>query len=110
MPSAVSDSDGIKAVASFAQFLDTILSRAESVKPTSNIEPALEKSDFPDLRVQLNEALGPELSQGDDPTDPKKLQRFAVIETAVRDTFDNLVVSRNICTLSAGERPIAHIC
>ncbi|KAM7183468.1 THO complex subunit 1 [Naviculisporaceae sp. PSN 640] len=93
MSPAVSDSDGVKAVASFTQFLDNILLRAESIKPTSNIEPALEKSDFPDLSVQLNDALGPELSQGDDPLDPKKSQRFAIIETAVRDTFDNLVAT-----------------
>lgn len=89
------DGNGIAAVASFAALLDQLLARAESVKPTSDIEPALDQSDFPDLRVHLSDALGAELSQGDDTTDPKRAQRFAVIETAVRDTFSNLVVSRS---------------
>jgi len=97
MSKVASASDGIKAVvASFGAFLQDTLARAESVKPTSAIEPALDKSDFPELQAQLSQALGPELIQTDDSTDPKKFQRFAVIETAVRDTFGDLIVSFNM--------------
>lgn len=96
MPKTASAGDGIKAVASFRAFLEETLARAESVKPTSAIEPALDKSDFPDLQARLSQALGPELIQADDSTDPKRFQRFAVIETAVRDTFSDLIVSRNM--------------
>lgn len=96
MPKAVPARYGIKAVVSVGAFLEDILSHAQFVKPTSAIEPALNESDFPDIQAQLCQALGPDYIQTDDGTDPKKLRRFAVIETVVRDEFCDLVVSRNI--------------
>jgi hypothetical protein len=93
MPSATIDSHGVSGVAAAAAFLDTLLERAESVKRTASIEPPLEKSDFDDLRQQLSDALGYELPP-DESADSKRTQRFAVIETAVRDTFESLIVSR----------------
>jgi THO complex subunit 1 len=93
MPSAIVESHGVPAVASFGNFLHDLLIRAESVRPTASAEPPLDKSDFKDLQRQLSGVLGPELGQAGDPVDAKKAQRFAVIETAVRDTFSNLVVS-----------------
>jgi THO complex subunit 1 len=92
MPSATLDSHGILAVAAAASFLDTLLARAESVKQKASIDPPLEKSDFDDLRRQLSDTLGYEVTT-DEPADAKT-QRFAVIETAVRDTFISLIVSR----------------
>ncbi|KAM7197852.1 THO complex subunit 1 [Rhypophila sp. PSN 637] len=95
MPSAVSPSDGIPAVASVKEFLNNLLARAESIKSTS-IEPALEKSDFPDLILALNDVLGPGLSQASDSTDPNRVRRFAIIEAAARDTFTNLIATTSI--------------
>ncbi|KAM7223622.1 THO complex subunit 1 [Rhypophila decipiens] len=95
MPSAVSPSDDIPAVASVKEFLNNLLARAESIKSTS-IEPALEKSDFPDLILALNDVLGPGLSQANDSTDPHRVRRFAIIEAAARDTFTNLIATTSI--------------
>jgi hypothetical protein len=92
MPSATTDSHGVSGVDAAGIFLDGLLERAESVKQTASIEPPLEKSDFDDLRRQLSDALGYELP-AEEPVDTKKVQRFAVIETAVRDTFKSLIVS-----------------
>lgn len=92
MPSATIDSHGVSGVAAAGTVLDTLLARADSVKQTPSIEPALEKSAFDDLRRLLSDALGSDLS-AEEPADAKKIQRFAVIETAVRDKFKSLIVS-----------------
>lgn len=89
MPSATLDTHGILGVAAADAFLDKLLKRAESVKQTTTIEPPLDKSDFDGLRHQLGGALGYDLV-AEDAT--KKTQRFAVIETAVRDNFKSLIV------------------
>src|SRR5688572_23626099 len=91
MPSATHDSHGVPGVAAAAAFLDDLLQRAESLKQTSSIEPPLDKSDFDHLRRLLGDALGYEIVV-EDPGDSKRMQRFAVIETAVRDTFKSLIV------------------
>lgn len=93
MPSAIIDSHGVPTVAAAVAFLETQLERADSIKRTSSIEPPLDKSHFDDLRRQLGDALSYE-STADESTADKKTQRFAVIETAVRDTFKSLIVSR----------------
>jgi THO complex subunit 1 len=92
MPSATIDSHGISGVSAVGSFLDKLLARAESVKQTASIEPPLEKSDFDDLRRQLTDALGYNVA-AEDPADAKRTQRFAVIETAARDTFKSVIVS-----------------
>lgn len=98
MPSATNDNHGISGVEAAGTFLDGLLARAESVKQKASIEPPLEKSDFDDLRRHLSDALGYELP-AEEPVDTKKVQRFAVIETAVRDTFKSLIVSGpSVCT------------
>ncbi|KAK3296284.1 THO complex subunit 1 transcription elongation factor-domain-containing protein [Chaetomium fimeti] len=90
MPSATIDSHGVSGVAAAGAFLDNLLARAEIVKQTASIEPPLEKSDFDDVRRQLSDALSYEFV-ADEPVDAKKIQRFAVIETAARDTFKSLI-------------------
>ena len=90
MPSATIDSHGILGVAAADTFLDKLLARAESVKQTASIEPPLDKSDFEGLRHQLGDALGYDLTNDDA---VKRTQRFAIIETAVRDNFKSLIVS-----------------
>lgn len=86
------DSHGIASVAAAGGFLDDLLSRADSVKQSASIEPPLEESAFDDLRRTLSDTLGYDAA-AEEPADLKKAQRFAVIETAVRDTFKSLIVS-----------------
>jgi THO complex subunit 1 len=109
MPSATDDSHGIDAVAAFGDFLDDLLSRAEHVKQTASLEPPLDKSSFDDISARLSQILGHEdtpaaeaadakMDNADakqDVVDPKRTQRFAILETAVRDTFSKLIVSSN---------------
>ncbi|KAK4106920.1 hypothetical protein N658DRAFT_503299 [Parathielavia hyrcaniae] len=95
MPSATVDTHGSPGVAAAARFLDELLGRAESVKTTASIEPPLDKAHFDDLRRQLNNALGYDFT-AEEPVDARKLQRFAVIETAVRDTFKSLITTTPI--------------
>ncbi|KAK4233478.1 THO complex subunit 1 transcription elongation factor-domain-containing protein [Achaetomium macrosporum] len=95
MPSATMDSHGISGVAAVGTFLDNLLERAGSVKQTASIEPPLEKSDFDDLRRQLSDAFGYDVT-AEDPADTKRTQRFAVIETAVRDTFKSVTATTPI--------------
>lgn len=93
MPGLSIDSHGIDAVAAVASFLDNLLSHAESVKQTASLEPPLGNADFEDLQGQLTRILGPLSNPGEDGADTKKTQHFAIIETAVRDTFKLLIVS-----------------
>jgi THO complex subunit 1 len=84
MPSFEVDDHGIQAITAFSSVLDSLLSRAEALKPTATIEPALDKSDFEDLSGQLS-AIFPG-------AEAKSAQRYAVIETVARGIFSNLVV------------------
>ncbi len=93
MPALTIDSHGIDAVAAVGNFLNDLLSRAESIKPTATIEPPLEKSDFDDLQGQLNQIFHSALVPSGNAAEHQKTHRFAIIETAVRDTFGNLIVS-----------------
>ncbi|KAL2020354.1 hypothetical protein VTK56DRAFT_8483 [Thermocarpiscus australiensis] len=95
MPSATIDSHGILGVAAAATFLDNLLGRAESVKQTTSIDPPLDESDFSDLRHLLSDALGTDLAP-EDSTDAQRAQRFAIIETAVRDTYKSLIATTPI--------------
>lgn len=98
MPGVVfSNGDRVPAVAEFATLLDELLAHAGQTKPTS-IDPALQKSDFGDLDGQMSAMFGsdaPEDQENDtaNPSPKKdKTRKFAVIETAVRSLFDNLIV------------------
>jgi len=89
MPSAIPADHGVPGVGAAAAFLDELLNDAESIKTTSSIDPPLNKADFEDLSGRLSRALGWDLSNEDA---TKKTQRYAIIETAVRDTFKSLIV------------------
>ncbi|KAK3906484.1 THO complex subunit 1 transcription elongation factor-domain-containing protein [Staphylotrichum tortipilum] len=95
MPSATIDSHGIASVAAAGRFLDDLLSRADHVKQSASIEPPLEESAFDNLRESLSDTLGYDTA-AEEPADLKKAQRFAVIETAVRDTFKSLIATTPI--------------
>lgn len=93
MPSRGAKSYGIPAVAAFKGLLDELLQRAHSVKPSSSIEPALKRPDFEDLQTQLREVFPTaEPAAGKDKGDNRRARRFAIIETAARDTLSTLIV------------------
>lgn len=76
---------GVPAVGEVGTILQEMLDKALVVKQTNAIEPPLHKSDLAELfeRVELVFAGLPS-------PESKK----AIIDTAVRDTFNNLLVSR----------------
>lgn len=94
MPSLEAESHGIPAVASFKVLLDELLQHAQTVKASSSIEPPLKRTDFEDLQTKLRDVFpmaDPSVEEGKG--DKKKARRFAVIETAARDTLSSLIVS-----------------
>jgi THO complex subunit 1 len=78
----------VEAVEVFKGQLRHLLDRARTTKTTITIEPPLAKSDFNDLLARIS-PTGP----GAKVPDPKKTAQYAVIETAVRDIFNKLLVS-----------------
>lgn len=80
---------GVQAVDAFGGILRDMLGRAKSVKQTITVEPPLNKSDIIDLSAQLDPTFPSASSQ-----ELKKRIQYAIVETAVRDTFNNLLVSR----------------
>jgi THO complex subunit 1 len=75
---------GMQAVEDFGKLLQEMLERAQLVKQTNTIEPPLNKSDLPELWDQLEFIFPSLVSQ-----ESKK----HIIEAAVRDVFNNLLVS-----------------
>ncbi|KAF6814376.1 hypothetical protein CSOJ01_04099 [Colletotrichum sojae] len=87
----------VPGVVSFAKLLDSLLAQSMEVKSSPSIEPALQKTDFDGLDDQLARALAETADQehgGGAAT--QKVQQFAVIETAVRDMFSNLIATTTI--------------
>ncbi|TVY83925.1 Guanylate kinase [Lachnellula suecica] len=87
----------VQAVDDFGGLLQDVLQRAEQQKQTDTVEPPLNKSDFADLfervdSIFLSTAATPEI---------KKRSQWAVIETAVRDTFNNLLATSSVHTHSS---------
>ena len=93
MPSAQGQSYGIPAVAAFQGLLSELLQQARVVKPVTTIEPSLKKSDFENLQARLSKVFAESAEGEDDGGDFKKTRRFAIIETAARDTLSHLIVS-----------------
>ena len=75
---------GVQAVEDFGRLLQEMLERAREVKHTNTVEPPLNKSDLDELFERVDETFLSTTS-----LDSKK----HAIETAVRDTFNNLLVS-----------------
>lgn len=97
MPSLIAEGHGIPAVTAFSYFLGELLAHAELVKPTAAIEPPLHKSDFQDLMRRLGDVLpGHEAKQHGSLPDTKHIHLFAIVETAVRDAFTEMIVGRPI--------------
>ncbi|KAK1464441.1 guanylate kinase [Colletotrichum cuscutae] len=100
MPAAVTPQrHEVPGVVAFAKLLDGLLARSMEVKSTPTIEPALQKADFGDLQEQLARVLSiPGVSEenGVGIAIQNKAQQFAIIETAVRDMFSNLIATTPI--------------
>ena len=77
---------GIPAIEEVSRLLIQLLEDAEGIKVTNSIEPPLASSDFEDLKSQVAAIFNrfPSYESG--------LQN-AIIETAVRDIFGQLIVS-----------------
>lgn len=82
---------GVQAVGDFRSLLEELIQRAEAAKPNGTIEPPLNKTDLGDISERVNSVFEPIA-----PADAKERKRsqYAVVETAVRDTFNDLLVSR----------------
>jgi THO complex subunit 1 len=78
----------VEAVEVFKGVLRDMLDRARTAKHVDTIEPAVAKSDFTDLLQRIDSSDHLVRS-----TETKRSSRFAVIETAVRDIFNVLLVS-----------------
>jgi THO complex subunit 1 len=79
---------GVPAVDSSAQLLLEMLRQAELVKQTNTVEPPLSKNDLGDLWAQFDSIFSEATT-----LETKKRGQYAIIETAARDTFNNLLVS-----------------
>lgn len=100
MPALHVQNPGVAAVARFGLLLDQFLAEAAVVKSTATIEPTLKKSDFKDIASRLracfsSDATTGENGEGEVPSlhEQEKAKQFAIIETASRDLFGNLIVS-----------------
>lgn len=82
MPSAITEAHGVPQVTAVGDLLNESLDHARNIKPTSSIEPALNKADFESLLTRL----APVFTVSD------RARQYAVIETAARDIFSNLIV------------------
>lgn len=99
MPSATNIEAEVTQVSRASTLLNDALAQARHVKPASTIEPALTESDFSRLLEGLPQVFADPDSISDAPDKPRQ---FAVVETAARDLFSNLVVSTGSCTVYAG--------
>ncbi|KAL2202052.1 hypothetical protein CC79DRAFT_1338157 [Sarocladium strictum] len=101
MPALEIDDAGVPDVASFGTLLNELLTEAETVKQATTIEPALQKSQFNDLSRRVGSCFAPaghapdtEASEGSPAV--AKSRRNAVVETAARSLFDQLIASTPI--------------
>lgn len=79
---------GLPTVDAFAQLLLEMLQQAELVKHTHTVESPLNKTDLANTYEQIDQMFNESAS-----VEAKKRSQYAIIETAVRDTFNNLLVS-----------------
>ncbi|KAH8683150.1 guanylate kinase [Tricladium varicosporioides] len=82
---------GAQAVDAVGELLREILQRVEMVKQTNKVGSALKKTDLGEFYAKVEPIFPSTLSQ-----EVKKRSQYAVIETAVRDTFNNILASTSI--------------
>ena len=76
---------GVQAVKDFGRLLEEMLEAASAIKRTNTIEPPLNKTDLAELFEQVPLVFS---------TTSSLESRKHIIETAARDAFNNLLVSR----------------
>ncbi|EPE06164.1 guanylate kinase [Ophiostoma piceae UAMH 11346] len=91
MPGVEINSHGIPAVETIGAYLSELLDHAEDVKPSRALEPALSKADFDDIYGHVGRIFA-----GFDEVGGKKLRQFAIVETAARDIFGQLIATTTI--------------
>ncbi|CAJ2507071.1 Uu.00g082570.m01.CDS01 [Anthostomella pinea] len=88
MPSARTSGRNVPQVDAFVDLLKESMNHAQSIKPVATIEPPLTKSDFEPITARL-----PTIFPG---ASHDKSRQWAVIETAARDVFSNMIASTSI--------------
>ena len=78
----------METVETFQGFLQEMLEKAGVVKQTNKLEPALARSEFKGLLQRVGS-----IELFERPIEASKSFRYAVIETAVRGVFNELLVS-----------------
>jgi THO complex subunit 1 len=78
----------VPAVDEFGALLEELLRRAEDVKPTTTVEPPLSKFGISDILERVESVF---FSSAE--TLEQRKQRHAPIESAIRDKFNELLVS-----------------
>ncbi|RBQ82845.1 hypothetical protein VDGD_21010 [Verticillium dahliae] len=104
MPGTIVSDGRVSTVADVSAVLSDLLDRARGTKPPT-IEPALQKSDLGNdidrIAAIFADGRGAEATESAAQQSQDKIRQFAVIETAVRDLFKTLVVSRASVTNQA---------
>ncbi|TVY56122.1 Uncharacterized protein LCER1_G002060 [Lachnellula cervina] len=85
----------VQTVDEFGGLLWEMLQRAEQQKQTDTVEPPLNKSDFTDLFERVK-PIFLSTATSEVKLEVKKRSQCAVIETAVRDTFNSLLASASV--------------
>ncbi|KAL1902562.1 hypothetical protein Sste5346_001004 [Sporothrix stenoceras] len=91
MPGLDINSHGIPAVEQIGVYLQGLLDHAETVKSECELEPTLAKSDFDDIYGHVARIF-----TGFDDPNGKKLRQYAIVETAARDIFGELIATTSI--------------
>lgn len=87
----------VDAVDAFGELLKELFQRAEEVKQTNTVEPPLSKPDLEDILERVEATFFSSAK-----TLELRKQRHAAIDTAIRDKFNELLVSsywRNLASL-----------
>ena len=77
---------GLQVVAEFGKLLEEMLDKARAIKQTNTIEPPLNKSDLAEELERIESTF---------PKSTSSESKKHAVETATRDTFNNLLVRRN---------------
>ncbi|KAK0385764.1 hypothetical protein NLU13_6941 [Sarocladium strictum] len=101
MPALQIDDAGVPDVASFGTLLNKLLVEAEAVKQVTTIELALQKSQFDDLTGRVaacfaRDGNAPDTQPAETSAAVARTRRNAIIETAARSLFDQLIASTSI--------------
>lgn len=96
MPGLDLDPRGLPAVERASALLRELLEESSLAKQTTTVEPAIVKADFINLSARLASALDAPDPKDDTKgtADTSKYRRNACLETAARDLFWHLIVSR----------------